>query len=66
MLLPLASADSWFWHAAVLDLKTGAVNTLVERTPSDFHFVTWRSDGVPVAFGYRLDTKLWRFTPRSQ
>jgi hypothetical protein len=65
MVLPVASPDSWFWHAAVLDLKTGAVDTLVERTPSDFHYVTWRSDGVPIGFAFGLDTRLWRFTRRS-
>jgi hypothetical protein len=65
MLLPVASTDSWFWHAALLDLKTGSVTPLVERTPSDFHFVTWRADGVPIGFGFGLETRLWRFTPRS-
>jgi eukaryotic-like serine/threonine-protein kinase len=66
LALAVASADSWFWHAAILDLKTGVVTKLAETNPSDFHFVTWRSDGVPIGFGYGLDTRLWKFTARPQ
>jgi hypothetical protein len=66
LVVPVASADSWFWHAATLDLKTGVVTKLAEPNPSDFHFVTWRADGVPIGFGYGIDTALWRFTSRRQ
>ena len=66
LALSVASADSWFWHAATLDLKTGAVSKLANPNPSDFHFVTWRADGVPIGFGYGITTALWRFTPRQQ
>ena len=65
LLVAVASADSWFYHAATLDLKTGVVTTLADPNPSDFHFATWRADGVPVSFGYGIDTALWRFTPRN-
>ena len=64
--LAVAPADSWFWHAAVLDLKTGVVTKLADPNPSDFHFVTWRADGVPVGFGYGLAATLWKFTARPQ
>ena len=64
LALSVASADSWFWHAATLDLKTGVVTKLADPNPSDFHFVTWRADGVPIGFGYGIDTALWRFTAR--
>ena len=66
LALAVASADSWFWHAAILDLKTGVVTKLAETNPSDFHAVTWRADGVPIGFGYGLDTRLWKFTARPQ
>ena len=66
LALSVASADSWFWHAATLDLKTGEVARLADPNPSDFHFVTWRADGVPIGFGYGIDTSLWRFTPGQQ
>jgi hypothetical protein len=66
LALSVASADSWFWHAATLDLKTGVVSKLSDYTSSDFHFVTWRADGVPIGFGYGISTALWRFTPRPQ
>ena len=65
LVLGMASADSWFWHAATLDLKTGVVTKLASANPSDFHYVTWRSDGVPIGFGYGLDTSLWRFSARA-
>jgi hypothetical protein len=64
LLLGAASADSWFWHAAMLDLKTGILTKLAEPNPSDFHFVTWRADGVPIALGYGIDTALWHYTSR--
>jgi len=64
LLLGSASADSWFWHAAMLDLKTGVLTKLAEPNPSDFHFVTWRADGVPIALGYGIDTALWHFTSK--
>jgi len=48
----------------MIDLKTGAVTKLVDRNPSDIHYVTWRADGVPIGLGYAIDTSLWRFTPR--
>jgi Tol biopolymer transport system component len=64
LVLGVASADSWFWHAAVIDLTTGAVSKLTAVNPSDFHFATWRSDGVPIGFGFGLNTSLWQFTAR--
>jgi eukaryotic-like serine/threonine-protein kinase len=66
LVLAVASVDSWFWHPATLDLKTGIVTKLTETTLSDFHFVTWRADGVPIGFAYGLDSMLWRFTPRAR
>ena len=66
LVLGVASADSWFWHAATIDLETGAVTKLTTVNPSDFHFATWRSDGVPIGFGFGLNTSLWHFTARAQ
>ena len=66
LVLGVASADSWFWHAATIDLETGAVTKLTTVNPSDFHFATWRSDGVPIGFGFGLNTSLWHFTVRAQ
>ena len=50
----------------MLDLKTGVVTKLADPNPSDFHFVTWRADGVPIGLGYGIDTALWHFTARQQ
>jgi hypothetical protein len=44
--------------------NTGVTAKLAGVNPTDVHFATWRADGVPVAFGYGIDTSLWRFTPR--
>jgi hypothetical protein len=62
----MATNDSWFWHAATIDLKTGNAMKLTDVNPSDFHFVTCRADGVPIGFGYALETMLWRFTAKAQ
>ena len=64
LVLGVASTDSWFWHAATVDLKTGVVRKLVDQNPSDFHFFTWGADGGAIGYGFGLDTSLWRFTPR--
>ena len=32
--------------------------------PSDFHFATWRADGVPIGLGFGLNTSLSHFTAR--
>jgi hypothetical protein len=66
LVLGLASADSWFWHAATIDLETGVVTKLTTVNPSDFHFATWRADGVPIGFGFGLNTSLWHFTARAR
>ena len=66
LVLGLASADSWFWHAATIDLETGEVTKLATVNPSDFHFATWRADGVPIGFGFGLNTSLWHFTGGAQ
>jgi eukaryotic-like serine/threonine-protein kinase len=46
------------------DLKP--VTKLTTVNPSDFHFATWRSDGVPIGFGFGLNTSLWHFTARAR
>ncbi len=66
LVLGVASADSWFWHAATIDLETGVVTKLTNVNPSDFHFATWRSDGIPIGFGFGLNTSLWHFTARAE
>ena len=66
LVLGVASADSWYWHAATIDLATGVVTKLTNVNPSDFHLATWRADGVPIGFGYGLNTSLWHFTTRAQ
>ena len=64
LVLGVTSMDSWFWHAATVDLKTGMVRKLVDQNPSDFHFLTWSAGGDAIGYGFGLDTSLWRFTPR--
>jgi eukaryotic-like serine/threonine-protein kinase len=64
LALGMSAADSWFWHAATLDLKSGVATRLVTVNPSDIHFVTWRADGVPIGLGYGIDTSLWKFARR--
>jgi hypothetical protein len=64
LVLGVTSTDSWFWHAATVDLKTGVVRKLADQNPSDFHFLTWSAGGDAIGYGFGLDTSLWRFTPR--
>jgi hypothetical protein len=38
LVLVVASADSWFWHAATIDLATGVATKLTTVNLSDFTF----------------------------
>jgi hypothetical protein len=62
MTLPLSTADSWDWHAGVVDLRSGKVERLVPDYATDFHHVTRAADGTPVAIGLGFQTTLWKFT----
>jgi eukaryotic-like serine/threonine-protein kinase len=64
LLLPLSSAASWDYHAAMVDLKTGRVTRLPMNDAADVHYLTFDADGRPLAYVLGVNTTLWRFEPR--
>jgi eukaryotic-like serine/threonine-protein kinase len=63
LALVASSADAWHWHAAVLDLTTGELTTILRGDPSDFQYLTWGSDGEAVGLSATQQETLWRFRP---
>ena len=65
LALPLSAADSWNWHAGMLDLRTGKVTRLAPDYQTDFWYLTrLAGGGSPVATGLAIETTLWKFTAR--
>ncbi len=63
LLLPVATADSWYWYAAVLDLRTGRLDKIAVDYSTDFHGLTWTADGNVLGTGIGVQSALWRFAP---
>ncbi len=63
LLLTLASTDSWYWHAGVLDLRTGRLEKIELDYLTDIHFATWADDGSVIGSGQSTEGTLWKFTP---
>jgi hypothetical protein len=64
LVLPLSTADSWDWHAGVVDLRTGRVERLAANYRTDFQYVTRAADGTPIGMGLGYETTLWKFASR--
>ncbi|PYV16293.1 MAG: hypothetical protein DMG07_08125 [Acidobacteria bacterium] len=65
ILLPVASADSWFWHLAVLEPETGRLQRIPVRYQTDFHYAAWGAEGEVIALGVGMRSSLWRFRPEA-
>ena len=66
LVLPVATADSWFWHAGVLDLASGRLERIPVDYQTDFHSLTWAPDGSIVGSVLGVRGELWRFAPVSR
>ena len=62
LVLPVSSADSWYWFVAVLDLATGDLKRVNVRPDLDFHYTAWTPDGRIVGFGMGTNAALWKFS----
>ena len=63
MVLPVATADSWYWFVGVLDMQSGRIEKLPLDYYTDFHFVAWAPDGSIIGSGLGSVTTLWKFAP---
>jgi hypothetical protein len=63
LVLPLSTADSWDWHAGVVDLRTGRVERLAADYKGDFHYLTRTADGTPIGMALSHQSTFWKFAP---
>jgi dipeptidyl aminopeptidase/acylaminoacyl peptidase len=63
VLLTVASADSWFFGPALLDLQSGKVNRISLKFTGDVVAPEWLDDGRILAVGRPTKVTLWRFRP---
>ncbi len=62
----VATKDSWFWGAALLDPATGTVERIPVSFEGDVQFPTFFRDGSLRAVGIGTRSALWRFRPREE
>jgi hypothetical protein len=62
LLVPLASADDWYFLPGMVNLKTGQMTAVPVDEFADYHFVLWgpREKSI-IAGGYPTRYALWRF-----
>jgi len=61
LVLPVGSADSWYWVPGILDLKTGRLERVPVAHTTDFHYTAWAPDGRIIGTGLGMDGSLWKF-----
>jgi hypothetical protein len=66
LLLPVATADSWYWYLGTLDLQTGRLDKMDVNYVTDFHFATWAADGSVIGAGSGVQSALWKFAPEKR
>jgi hypothetical protein len=63
LVLPVATADSWYWYLGTLDLQSGRLDKTEVNYVTDFHFATWAADGSVIGAGSSVQSALWKFGP---
>jgi serine/threonine protein kinase len=59
----IASADSWFWPAAVINPRTGSVEVVPPGFNIDMNTPGWTRDGRIVMQALFMRSILWQFKP---
>lgn len=65
ILVQVASVDSWFWHAAILDPLSGRTTPIPLQYEGDLFFPGWDRECRVLALGIGLKGSVWRFQPES-
>jgi hypothetical protein len=63
VLVTVASKDSWFWRAALLDPAAGTLAPIRVEFDGDIYLANWGRDGKVLGLGYTYKSELWRLTP---
>lgn len=62
LLVPLASADDWYFLPGIVNLTTGQMTAIPVDDFADYHFVLWGpGEKSIIAGGYPTRYALWRF-----
>jgi tRNA A-37 threonylcarbamoyl transferase component Bud32 len=63
ILVEIVSRSSWFWPAAILDPKTGALAVVPPGLGYDMTLAGWDDQSRVVTGARALESSLWRFRP---
>jgi Tol biopolymer transport system component len=66
ILVQVASVDSWYWRAAILDPASGQVTRVPVHFDGDLFFSGWGSDGRVLAMGIGMKGGVWRFQTKAE
>jgi hypothetical protein len=63
LLIPLASASSWYYLPGVIEVATGRASLVPTDVPGDYRSLTWTADGQIMAIAAPFRSTLWKFSP---
>ena len=63
IVVRVVAADSWFWPAAILDPRSGALTEIPGARDRDMDRPAWSPDGRLVSLALPMRSSLWRFRP---
>jgi predicted Ser/Thr protein kinase len=66
LLMPLASAVSWYYLPGVIDLATGRAELVPTDLTGDYRSMNWTPDGQIMAIAAPFHSSIWKFSPASQ
>jgi hypothetical protein len=61
----VASRDSWFWGAGILDPTTGKIQKIPLKYDADIGYLAWNRKNKLVAAAQLFHSSIWRFRPES-
>ena len=66
LLMPLASAGSWYYLPGVIDLATGGASLLPTDLLGDYRSMNWGPSGQIMAIAAPFHSSIWKFSPTTQ
>ncbi len=63
LLIPLASAESWYYLPGVIELSTGRASLIPTDSPGDYRSMNWTPDGQIMAIAAPFRSSIWKFSP---
>ena len=66
LLMPLASAGSWYYLPGVIDLGSGRAALLPTDLSGDYRSMNWTPDGQIMAIAAPFHSSIWKFSPTAR